>query len=90
MRKLTTYANQLVEAAEALGLTADQQITVLGMAARMVSQVKTFRAQHVSPVARGRRRLNEGYDRGAGYVREMLDASEPAIASRMVEANSST
>jgi hypothetical protein len=90
MRKLTSYAEQMVAAAHALALTADQQLTVLGMAARIVSQRKEYRAQHASPVARGRRRLNEGYDRGVGYVRESADLPEPMVAPRRVETSSTS
>ncbi|MBB3221699.1 hypothetical protein [Pseudoduganella umbonata] len=90
MRRLTSYAEQMVAAAHALQLTADQQLTVLGMAARIVSQRKEYRAQHASPVARGRRRMNEGYDRGTGYVRESVDSLEPSIASGPVNAGSTS
>jgi hypothetical protein len=88
MRKLMGFAEHVLAAALALDLTADQHIMVLGMAARIISQRKGYRVQHASPVARGRRRLNEGFDRGAGYSREIAQPTEVHAVSPEKEGSS--
>lgn len=63
MRKMTSYADGVVAAIRELGLRPEQEVTILGIAARMICQERRYAMQHVSPVGHARKALSEGFDR---------------------------
>lgn len=63
MKKLIDCAEDTLGALRAWRLPADQEIEVLGMVARMICQELPYVRAHVSPVARGRKILNQGFDK---------------------------
>lgn len=68
MRSMNSYSDEILVAVHALEISADQLVAVLSITATMICQRQNYCAQHTSPVAHGRRRLNEGFDRAVSQA----------------------
>ncbi len=77
MQRVSTCAAHLTAAAMKLGISAEQAIVALGMAARIISQDSAYAARHASPIINGRRCLNQGFD--SASAQQTVGVPAPAL-----------
>lgn len=62
MKKLTSFAEDLLASADERRFTPELRIVALSIAVRIISQQDAFRAQFVSTDCSGSKYMNQGFD----------------------------